>query len=101
MAQPAAQLSCKQQVGGSSPPASSKNSRCRSLARLDLAEAFAQDHAIDEACAAVMDALTIRQENRVGPILRRAREVRASLEPWRDERPVKELDEQLRPLLSA
>jgi hypothetical protein len=42
-----------------------------------------------------------RQENRVGPILRRAREVRASLEPWRDERPVKELDEQLRPLLSA
>ena len=36
-----------------------------------------------------------------GPILRRAREVRASLEPWRDERPVRELDEQLRPLLSA
>jgi len=43
----------------------------------------------------------VRHENRVGPILRRAREVRALLEPWRDEQPVKELDEQLRPLLSA
>jgi hypothetical protein len=73
----------------------------RSLARLDLAQAYAQDRAIDEACAAVADALAIRHENRVGPILRRAREVRASLEPWRDERPVKELDEQLRPVLSA
>jgi hypothetical protein len=73
----------------------------RSLARLDLAQAYVQDRAIDEACAAVADSLAIRQENRVGPILRRAREVRASLEPWRDEQPVKELDEQLRPLLSA
>jgi hypothetical protein len=73
----------------------------RSLARLDLAQAYVQDRAVEEACAAVVDALAIRHENRVGPILRRAREVRASLEPWRDERPVKELDEQLRPLLSA
>jgi hypothetical protein len=73
----------------------------RSLARLDLAQAYVQDRAVEEACAAVAAALAIRHENRVGPILRRAREVRASLEPWRDERPVKELDEQLRPLLSA
>jgi tetratricopeptide (TPR) repeat protein len=73
----------------------------RSLARLDLAQAHVQDHAVEEACAAVADALAIRQENRVGPILRRAREVRASLEPWRDDQPVRELDEQLRPLLSA
>jgi tetratricopeptide (TPR) repeat protein len=73
----------------------------RSLARLDLAQAYVQDRAVEEACAAVADALVIRHENRVGPILRRAREVRALLEPWRDEQPVKELDEQLRPLLSA
>jgi tetratricopeptide (TPR) repeat protein len=73
----------------------------RSLARLDLAQAYVQDRAVEEACATVAAALAIRHENRVGPILRRAREVRASLEPWRDERPVKELDEQLRPLLSA
>jgi hypothetical protein len=73
----------------------------RSLARLDLAQAYIQDHAVEEACAAVIDALAIRHENRVGPILRRAREVRASLEPWRDGQPVRELDEQLRPLLSA
>ena len=67
----------------------------------DRAQAYVQDRAVEEACAAVVAALAIRHENRVGPILRRAREVRASLEPWRDERPVKELDEQLRPLLSA
>jgi hypothetical protein len=73
----------------------------RSLARLDLAQAYVQDRAIEEACAAVGDALAIRHENRVGPILRRAREVRASLEPWREEQPVRNLDEQLRPLLSA
>jgi hypothetical protein len=73
----------------------------RSLARLDLAQAYVQDRAVEEACAAVAAALAIRQENRVGPILRRAREVRTSLEPWRDKQPVKELDEQLRPLLSA
>jgi tetratricopeptide (TPR) repeat protein len=73
----------------------------RSLARLDLAQAYVQDRGVEEACTTVVDALAIRHENRVGPILRRAREVRASLEPWRDERPVKELDEQLRPLLSA
>jgi tetratricopeptide (TPR) repeat protein len=73
----------------------------RSLARLDLAQAYVQDRAVEEACAAVIDALAIRQENRVGPILRRAREVRASMEPWRDEQPVRDLDEQLRPLLSA
>jgi tetratricopeptide (TPR) repeat protein len=73
----------------------------RSLARLDLAQAYAQDRAVEEACAAAADALAIRHENRVGPILRRAREVRASLEPWRDEPPVRDLDEQLRPLLSA
>jgi len=37
----------------------------------------------------------------VDPIRRRAREARAALDPWRDERPVKELDEQVRWLLSA
>ena len=73
----------------------------RSLARLDLAEAFAQDHAIEEACGAIIDALPIRRENRVGPILRRVREARASLEPWHDEPLVRDLDEQLHVLLSA
>ena len=73
----------------------------RSLARLDLAQAYVQDHAIEETCAAVVDALAIREENRVGPILRRAQEVRTLLEPWCDDQPVKDLDEQLRPLLSA
>jgi hypothetical protein len=73
----------------------------RSLARLDLAQAYVQDHAIEEACAAMVDALAIREENRVGPILQRAREVRASLEPWHDDPAVRDLDEQLRPLLSA
>jgi hypothetical protein len=73
----------------------------RSLARLDLAQAYVQDRAVDEACAAVVDALAIRHENRVGPIMRRTREVRTLLEPWRDEQQVRELDEQLRPLLSA
>jgi hypothetical protein len=68
---------------------------------LDLAQAFAQDRAVEEACGAITDALAIRQENRVGPILRRAREVRASLHPWRHEPEVQNLDEQLHVLLSA
>jgi hypothetical protein len=73
----------------------------RSLARLDLAEAFAQDQALEEACEAITGALAIRRESQVGPILRRAREVRASLEPWRQEPLVQDLDEQLHVLLSA
>jgi hypothetical protein len=82
-------------------PADPADVKGRSLARLDLAQAYVQDRAVEEACAAVAATLDIRHENRVGPILCRVREVRATLEPWRDERPVKELDEQLRPLLSA
>jgi transcriptional regulator with XRE-family HTH domain len=73
----------------------------RSLARLDLAQAHAQASDLEAACAAVAEALTIGDEYRVDPIRRRAREVRAALNPWRDERPVKELDEQVRSLLSA
>jgi len=73
----------------------------RSLARLDLAQVFAQDQALEEACEAITGALAIRRESQVGPILRRAREVRASLEPWREEPLVRDLDEQLRVLLSA
>jgi transcriptional regulator with XRE-family HTH domain len=73
----------------------------RSLARLDLAQAHAQAGDLDAACAAVAEALTIRDEYRVDPIQRRAREVRAALDPWRDERPVRELDEQVHPFLSA
>jgi hypothetical protein len=72
-----------------------------SLARLDLAQAYVQDGAIEEACVNVAEALAIRHENRVGPILRRAREVRALLKPWHEEQPVRDLDERLRPLLSA
>jgi hypothetical protein len=73
----------------------------RSLARLDLAQAHAQAGDLDAACAAVAEALTIRDDYRVDPIRRRAREVRAALDPRRDERPVKELDEQISSLLSA
>jgi hypothetical protein len=73
----------------------------RSLARLDLAEAYAQGGDLEAACAAVADALAIRDEYRVDPIRRRAHEVRVALDPWRDEQPVKELDEQVRSLLSA
>jgi tetratricopeptide (TPR) repeat protein len=73
----------------------------RSLARLDLAQAQVQAGDLDAACAAVADALAIREEYRVDPIRRRAREVRAALDPWRGERPVRELDEQVRSLLSV
>jgi hypothetical protein len=73
----------------------------RSLAQLDLAQAHTQADDLDAACAVVVDALAIRDEYRVDPIQRRAREVREALDPWRDERPVKELDEQVRSLLSA
>jgi transcriptional regulator with XRE-family HTH domain len=73
----------------------------RSLARLDLAQAHTLAGDLEAACAIIAEALTIPDEYRVDPIRRRAREVRAALDPWRDERPVKELDEQVRSLLSA
>jgi hypothetical protein len=59
------------------------------------------DQAIEEACGAITGALAIRRENGVGPILRRAREVRASLERWHNAPLVRDLDEQLHVLLSA
>jgi hypothetical protein len=51
---------------------------------------------IDEACRLGGDALGLAARQQVGPNLQDVRKLRLELEPWRNSRAVKELDEQLR-----
>jgi hypothetical protein len=73
----------------------------RSLARLDLAAAHVQEREPEQAHATALEALAIPPQYRVGPILQRARQVQADLAPWSDERPVRDLADQLRAILAA
>jgi tetratricopeptide (TPR) repeat protein len=73
----------------------------RSLARLDLAAAYVQEREPEQAHATALEALSIPPQYRVGPILQRARRVQADLAPWSDERPVRDLADQLRAILAA
>ncbi len=73
----------------------------RSLARLDLAAAHVQEREPEEAHATALEALAIPPQYRVGPILQRARQIQADLAPWSDERPVRDLADQLRAILAA
>jgi hypothetical protein len=73
----------------------------RSLARLDLAATYVQEREPEQAHATALEALSIPPQYRVGPILQRARQVQADLAPWSDERPVRDLADQLRAILAA
>jgi transcriptional regulator with XRE-family HTH domain/tetratricopeptide (TPR) repeat protein len=50
---------------------------------------------IEEACQLGADALALATRQEVGPNLQDVRKLRLELEPWRDSRPVRTLDEQL------
>ncbi len=67
----------------------------RSLARLDLAAAHIQEREPEQAHAIALEALSIP------PHLQRARQIQADLAPWSDERPVRDLADQLRAILAA
>jgi hypothetical protein len=73
----------------------------RSLARLDLAAGHVQEREPEQAHATALEALSIPPPYRVGPILQRARQIQADLAPWSDERPVRDLADQLRAILAA
>src|SRR6266511_2792419 len=60
-----------------------------------LATAQVRQGNIDEACQLGIDALSLAARQQVGPNLQDVRKLRFELEPWRDSRAVKELDEQL------
>jgi tetratricopeptide (TPR) repeat protein len=64
----------------------------RALVTLDLAECLAVDSEPKEAARLAMSALRSATGARVGPIVARARGVRARLAPWARERAVAELD---------
>jgi hypothetical protein len=61
-----------------------------------LATAHLRQGNIDEACRLGGDALGLATRQQVGPNLQDVRRLRLELEPWRDNRAVKELDEQFR-----
>jgi tetratricopeptide (TPR) repeat protein len=73
----------------------------RSLARLDLAAAHIQEREVEQACAAVVEALTIPAAQRVDPIRRRGRAVLVDLAPWNDQRAVRDVREQVEPMLAS
>lgn len=73
----------------------------RSLARLDLAAAHIQEREVEQACAAVVEALTIPAAQRVDPIRRRGRAVLFDLAPWDTYRAVRDLREQVTPMLAS
>jgi transcriptional regulator with XRE-family HTH domain/tetratricopeptide (TPR) repeat protein len=60
-----------------------------------LATAQVRQGNIDEACRLGIDALGLAAQQQVGPNLQDVRKLRLELQPWRDSRAVKELDEQL------
>ena len=73
----------------------------RSLARLDLAAAHIQDREVEQACATIVEALSIPAAHQVDPIRRRGRAVLADLAPWDDHPAVRDLREQTRPILAS
>jgi ATP/maltotriose-dependent transcriptional regulator MalT len=60
-----------------------------------LATAEVRRGNIDEACRLGIDAFELAAQQQVGPNLQDVRKLRFELEPWRDGRAVKELDERL------
>lgn len=63
----------------------------RAILTIELAECRLGQGDLDAACALAHDALDIAEGSVVQPLVLRARAFQASLAPWRDERPVREL----------
>jgi ATP/maltotriose-dependent transcriptional regulator MalT len=60
-----------------------------------LATAHVRQGDIEEACQLGTDALALATQQEVAPNLQDVRKLRLELEPWRDSRPVRSLDERL------
>jgi len=68
----------------------------RSIVLADLASAHVHQGEIEEACRLAGLALAVVEQTQSAVGLQRVRDLRARLDPWKDTRPVRQLDEQLR-----
>jgi transcriptional regulator with XRE-family HTH domain len=75
--------------------------RRRSTILTDIAATYIQLEEIDEACAFASQALTTLMLTKSGSVLRRMRKLRNDLKPWEATRAVKNLDEELIPILAS
>jgi len=73
------------------------SSSCRNiniaLAKFDLSAAHVQAGDIDEGAAMLAGAVDFVSQNRADRLVKRVRSIRATLEPWQDTPPVKQLDD--------
>jgi transcriptional regulator with XRE-family HTH domain len=65
------------------------------MAKLDLSAAHVQAGDIDEGAAMLASVGDFVSQNRADRLVKRVRGIRATLEPWQDTPPVKQLDDQL------
>jgi hypothetical protein len=65
------------------------------MAKLDLSAAHVQAGDIDESTAMLSSVVDFVSQNRADRLVKRVRSIRATLEPWQDTPPVKQLDDQL------
>jgi hypothetical protein len=65
------------------------------MAKLDLSAAHVQAGDIDEGTAMLASVGDFISQNRADRLVKRVRNIRATLEPWQDTPPVKQLDDQL------
>ncbi len=75
--------------------------RRRSTILTDIAATYIQLEEIDEACTFASQALTTLMLTKSGSVLRRMRKLRNDLKPWEATRAVKNLDEELIPILAS
>jgi tetratricopeptide (TPR) repeat protein len=73
------------------------SSKIRARLLTGLATVHVRQGDIEQACRTVGEALRIATRTRTALSLQQVYDVRRQLERWRDSRPVRELDEQLRP----
>jgi tetratricopeptide (TPR) repeat protein len=69
--------------------------RQRANVLADLAAAYVQNGAPEEACQVAEEAVVLARQTRAAVGLQRLRQLRAQLVPWQETRPVRELDAQL------
>lgn len=65
------------------------------MAKLDLSAAHVQAGEIDEGTAVLAGVVDFVSQNRADRLVKRVRGIRATLQPWQDTPPVKQLDDQL------
>ena len=73
----------------------SEHLKARSIVRLAVANTYAQQREVDQACVIANQALDLPADQRIGPITQRAQDLLSELEPWRGRPTVEELRERV------